>query len=730
MADNSSLSFNNNDKITTYTATNSYKEGGDGILNVLNRELGGSSALLPIDITQYGGLGDGVTDNYPAFLAAYAAGGTVDITSRIANPSIAGVGNGNGIASGWNSWIDPNVSNGYQSFENGVQKLNVTSSTGVGSVGVYTDMTVNPGDIINFDFDVNAVVLSGGFQHWLEIHNANGGILGSGIVTFQFSGTTNGWVTHANNQITVPAGTTNIRIFLMARAQAAGDTGYSYVRNIVARLTRSNATRAVKFPQNALGNATYYFGTSPSLDNKVIDADAGVILSFPSMNAVSTKKVTFLNPVTIYARDRNNNGGQLPNNFSQMINKSFIENPQDVGIKSLSLIPDASVSKNVYNASGAAITTLAATFDNTSLLYNASSLAENLTNIITTEFSFTTKNMYSGVFSFAATETNANVALGITASLDNNNIFLYYLKPDKTVGKGWRTTSAGWTSVNYQKYKTRFTDAYGMTNGVLFSCRPLANNMLEIYINGVQVDTVTVPFAYTKIGFGMIQVSQTGAGVKNVSWGKFVTGAAPRVNFGDILSIISFGDSITYGEGSISYADYLPSLLEGQRGINSCTVNNQGLSGETVNQQKTVMAGIDVSTYDVVTILIGTNDISAQTNTTNFQSDLQAMITQAQTAGVPVVLAAPPIAISSTLTGTGYTANTNYDKGAVYRAICMQLAASNTGVYYADIVSEMGRIGTDNWSKVIRDNLHPNTVGQLAMARCFARSIIAAITNE
>ncbi|OBR89904.1 hypothetical protein CLRAG_38810 [Clostridium ragsdalei P11] len=62
--------------------------------------------------------------------------------------------------------------------------------------------------------------------------------------------------------------------------------------------------------------------------------------------------------------------------------------------------------------------------------------------------------------------------------------------------------------------------------------------------------------------------------------------------------------------------------------------------------------------------------------------------------------------ISSTLTGVGF-ADSNYEKGATYRSAIMYLVATN-GIYFADTLSEIGRIGLDNHLSILRDNLHPN----------------------
>lgn len=485
----------------------------------------------------------------------------------------------------------------------------------------------------------------------------------------------------------------------------------------------------VYFPNNEVGNAVYYFNNTPFLDKTMIVADKGVKLSFPSTNGVSFKKVIFLSDVAIISRDRNNEAVQYANNFPKSLYATLSENPIEVGLKRPKFKDGTNLTFTNYFSDGSPTTAGNVTYYDArqdtfkvNYLYSPT----NLGNFSITETDVTVGYIYNCAFKTLNPETNPDVRVGVLCSKDNDNFIFYSLDINKKLYTGIR--NAGWTETVNTKYQNIFTDAYSIKDNVLMSVRVVKTDTLEFYVNGVLVDTVTLPFEISRVGFGINYVNVSGSGIWNIYWGKITYGQALKNNVGNPLNVVVFGDSITFGEGSISWAEYLPTFLEGQRGINKVTITNKAVSGECSDQQLTRMQSTDLTPYDMVLILIGTNDIQQSISVNTFSSNVQAMIDLAKANGRKVVIGIPPMWISQSLTGQGF-ASANYDKGSLYRAELMKLAAINN-CFLADTLSEIGRIGVDNHLSVLRDNLHPNTFGEILLARCFARSIISTLTND
>ena len=485
----------------------------------------------------------------------------------------------------------------------------------------------------------------------------------------------------------------------------------------------------VYFPNNEVGNAVYYFSTSPFLDKTIIMADPGVKLSFPSTNGVSFKKVIFKDDITIISRDRNCEGKMYRNDYSKTIYSTLSENPVEIGLKNPKFKAGTDYIFTNYFSDGSATTPGSISFYDNTLkdTFKSSDISSptNTGKYLITEMACSVGNIYNCAFKSLAPESNVSFREGILCSKDNDNFIFYSLDINKNLYKGIRNGS--WTETVNNKYTSNFTDAYSAKEGAIMSVRIISLSILEFYVNGVMVERVNLPFEISKVGFGINFVNSTGSGVLNQYWGKITYGESLKSNSGNPLNVIAFGDSITFGESSISWAEYLPTFVEGQRGISKLSVTNKAVSGNTSSQQLSVMQATDLTPYDSVLILIGTNDIQGNVAVSTFSSNLQSMITLAKSNGRNVIVGIPHMWISQELTGQGFTSS-NYNKGTLYRAEIMKLVAINEGCYLADTLSEMGRIGVDNHKDLLRDNLHPNVVGEILLARCFARSLISSIS--
>jgi lysophospholipase L1-like esterase len=488
-------------------------------------------------------------------------------------------------------------------------------------------------------------------------------------------------------------------------------------------------TKKLYFPQNATNNATYYFTSNPILDGYTLFADSGVVLSYPSTNGVSFKKITFANDISIFSRDRNNTGKQLANIYSKLIYASTIDNSSDIGMQSVSNVNDSDITKNVYTI-GATGTVGAAPIivDSATNLYKVDTTVETATNIgrfHTLEFLYDPNYLYNCVYKCNVQETNNTFRVGVMAINNANQFACYNFNFQKTFFNSLQ--NAGFSETNTDK-SAILTNAYSLSGSFILSTRVTDKRTFEVYINGVLMQTVTTTFDIKTLGFMMSAIVGTNIGINNTVWGGITKSFTPKLNNGNAVNGIVFGDSITFGEGAYSWAEFLPSIVEGRRGINKLTITNKAVSGQKASQQYTIMQGLDLTPFDLVLILVATNDIAGLTDVASFNTTLTNMINLAKGNNRKVVVGIPPVYITSTLTGTGFDPG-NYQYGGIYRNTILQVCA-NLGVTVADVMSELGRIGVDNQANVLRDNIHPTPFGEALIARCFARSIITAYSND
>jgi len=107
----------------------------------------------------------------------------------------------------------------------------------------------------------------------------------------------------------------------------------------------------------------------------------------------------------------------------------------------------------------------------------------------------------------------------------------------------------------------------------------------------------------------------------------------------DNATIVSFGDSLTYGIGSTTGQTYPDALAT----LSGLTVINAGISGETTAQGLTRFATvIKTHTPALVILLEGGNDILRNYSSVDTKNNLAAMIEIAQNQQVDIVLIGVP----------------------------------------------------------------------------------------
>jgi lysophospholipase L1-like esterase len=535
-------------------------------------------------------------------------------------------------------------------------------------------------------------------------------------------------------------------------------------------------TYRLYFPQNgAAGTATYYFAGIPNFNGFTLMADPGVTLSVASSNSTTWKGATFGTDIAITSRDRGNTATMLTNSYSKEVYALAANNDDWVGVKSVTNMNatwwNNGVRQTTYDANGAFFSTFGGTLiqgvaspstftvlDGVRYLAQGPLSFSTPTYLHVTQFQPDIGAMYTSCMWPDVPETNAGAQAGVIVSptgSDNTTFVWYSVDKSGNLVNHLRSGGAYHSSITSHITAAQLTSAYTLSAGItggevaangsfLMAARLPSPTQLEVYLNGSLMDSIQLPFAAAWLGFGTNGVSGVSPpqGLQNLRWGSISRGVVTRPASGKTLNIVSFGDSITYGEGSnLSYADLLPQLLEGARGITRTSVLNLAHSGDMAANQLSTAIGYSTlgayANYDVATLLVGTNDIQVQqgAGVLVYDSCLVSTISTLALAGIKnVVLGLPPLFINEYSTGLGF-ATSNFDQGGLFRAKVLEVASRFNGstapiVSIADTMSELGRIAPDTALSMLRDNLHPLPLSHVLMSRCFARSIAAATDAE
>jgi lysophospholipase L1-like esterase len=527
--------------------------------------------------------------------------------------------------------------------------------------------------------------------------------------------------------------------FVLSGGKNDGTTDNTAILN-----TLKTRTKKIYFPQNSTNNAVYYFDGNPfensGLDGYFLSSDDGVILSVSSLNSTPLKGVAFENKIQIYVRDRDNTAKTYKqaddfqvavgtdNDIEIGMKEPILLTKDDGNLFEQNLLTDDTTDSTSYMQSNYSFCT-SYSIDLTKLANDKLGLIHSLAI-----------PSYDGlVFScgfdayFSNGDINTSSRLGVVAFKDANNFMFVSIDTNKHIFKGILNldNSQSWNESTDTSFTTKLTNAYAPSGaGFNASVRQVNKRLIEFYINGYLVGQYSTPFDISFIGSGMNHVySIANEGIHNWIFSNPMMEYVEKMNIGEHLNIAIFGDSLTHSEGAaISWADFLIKFLKGQRGITGVTLDNFAISGQTASQQYSSMQTNMSSNYNVVCILIGTNDIQSLTDYSTFKTTITNMVTSAKQYGARVIIGVPPLWISKELTGHGFETN-NYDKGLRYREIIKYVARLN-GVLLADIESDNGRVGVDNITDNERDNLHIQTLSQINIAKSFTRSIIQAFTRS
>lgn len=168
-----------------------------------------------------------------------------------------------------------------------------------------------------------------------------------------------------------------------------------------------------------------------------------------------------------------------------------------------------------------------------------------------------------------------------------------------------------------------------------------------------------------------------------------ITNADPRGR-----TVVSFGDSLTYGTGAVSGQDY-PSVLAGKLGE---PVINLGVPGNTTTDALARLDQVIEQEPRIVLITLGGNDLRRGVGRDSAFANLRQIVTRLQAEGALVVIGGLEIPL--------------FDKGftQAYEELARETGALLVPNVLADIWGDDERMS---------DKVHPNGAGYAIMAEHF-----------
>lgn len=188
------------------------------------------------------------------------------------------------------------------------------------------------------------------------------------------------------------------------------------------------------------------------------------------------------------------------------------------------------------------------------------------------------------------------------------------------------------------------------------------------------------------------------------------------------LSVGVIGDSISYGAwASLPWPELLRAAAVNLPGIGPLTIDNYAVSATDSTHWATAVDDLDLSGHSHVLVMVGTNDVQAQTPLATFRANLAAIADGIVAAGATPIFGVFPVFTRNDISGVVGVGAAHYEKGGAYRAAVKRFCAQN-GHEMANVADAFGTcLGWYN------DNIHPTVEGQVAVAKAFAAALCRAV---
>jgi lysophospholipase L1-like esterase len=194
------------------------------------------------------------------------------------------------------------------------------------------------------------------------------------------------------------------------------------------------------------------------------------------------------------------------------------------------------------------------------------------------------------------------------------------------------------------------------------------------------------------------------------------TGWQPRVK--RPLKIALIGDSTTYcAWASIALEDTLVMALQNSPEIGNVEVTNLGVSGTNSAYWVTQTATMDFSSYDLVLVMVGTNDQQGNISLATYEANLTSIRANIAATNTNMVWGVFPVYTSAVQSGITGVTTSNYAYSAGYVHTLWKWIATN-GYSYADVRAHFG--SNLAWYS---DNIHPSVEGLIAYTAAWTEGV-------
>lgn len=271
-------------------------------------------------------------------------------------------------------------------------------------------------------------------------------------------------------------------------------------------------------------------------------------------------------------------------------------------------------------------------------------------------------------------------------------------------------------------------------NGIC-TVRVLANNSFVVLVDGVERyrSRATVSAIRSVIfgaGFGTLAATVSVRDLVLLKH-KETAGQMP-------IDVMAMGDSITDAAIHGNWPNYAAEALEGTMGIRVHRMINIAVSGAKMSDQYASLLTADISQIKLALIMVGVNDIQAQTDqVADFIFNLARILDHFNNAGIPCVVGMPTKFYSQALgfSKTGFAAQgqnaLNYEKGGGYRGRLLYEVASRNPTMNRICYGTLEELGPvlANWlvdaegvDPIMYDNIHPTSHARRLIGYAMARS--------